>query len=202
MRRGVVSALSFTRQPDLPPPRPHHLPPTVAAAGGERQGSGWCSAGGVLCWRGSLLVLVPGAGAGAGSCGSAGSFTGGLAGRGRSVACSGEAAASPATPAMPAIPSTPSTPAIPATPFTAATKSSGGQAGTEWDGTECGLAVPWERRGRVKGGAGVPHGGHPFHTTSPPTAGVAEGKATGKRREAARGGTAAAVAEYAAATVA
>ncbi|CAI5982719.1 unnamed protein product [Closterium sp. NIES-64] len=53
---GVVSALSFTRQPALPPPRPCHLPPIVAAAGGERQGRGWCSAGGVLCWRGSLLA--------------------------------------------------------------------------------------------------------------------------------------------------
>ncbi|CAI5535357.1 unnamed protein product [Closterium sp. Naga37s-1] len=52
----VVSALSFRRQPALPPPRPRHLPPTVAAAGGERQGRGWCSAGGVLCWRGSLLA--------------------------------------------------------------------------------------------------------------------------------------------------
>ncbi|CAI5517926.1 unnamed protein product [Closterium sp. Naga37s-1] len=61
---------------------------------------------------------------------------------------------------------------------------------------------PWEGRGRVKGGAGVPHGGHPFHTNSPPTAEVAEGKATGKRREAAQGGTAAAVAECAAAATA
>ncbi|CAI6008879.1 unnamed protein product [Closterium sp. NIES-65] len=71
-------------EPALPPPRPRHLPPTVAAAGGERQGSGWCSAGGVLCWRGSwlagfsaggvlcwggsLLVLVPGAGGWCCSC--------------------------------------------------------------------------------------------------------------------------------------
>ncbi|CAI5520259.1 unnamed protein product [Closterium sp. Naga37s-1] len=75
----VVSALSFTRKPALPPPRPCYLPPTLAAAGGERQGRGWFSwgfsAGGVICWRGSLLagcsagvwcwcwrlVLVPGA---------------------------------------------------------------------------------------------------------------------------------------------
>ncbi|CAI5509289.1 unnamed protein product, partial [Closterium sp. Naga37s-1] len=52
----VVSALSFIRQPALPPPRPCYQPPTLAAAGGERQGRGWFSAGGVLCWRGSLLA--------------------------------------------------------------------------------------------------------------------------------------------------
>ncbi|CAI5999637.1 unnamed protein product [Closterium sp. NIES-64] len=52
----VVSALSFTRQPALPPPRPCYLPPTLAAMGGERQGRGWFSAGRVLCWRGSLLA--------------------------------------------------------------------------------------------------------------------------------------------------
>ncbi|CAI5963605.1 unnamed protein product [Closterium sp. NIES-64] len=44
-----------------PTPRPRHLPPLVAAAGGERQGRDGAllagfSAGGVLCWRGSLLA--------------------------------------------------------------------------------------------------------------------------------------------------
>ncbi|CAI7760794.1 unnamed protein product [Closterium sp. NIES-54] len=61
---------------------------------------------------------------------------------------------------------------------------------------------PWEGRGKVEAGAGVAYGGHPFHTTSPPTAGVAEEKATGKRREAAQGGTIVAVAECAAAAAA
>ncbi|CAI5499959.1 unnamed protein product [Closterium sp. Naga37s-1] len=61
---------------------------------------------------------------------------------------------------------------------------------------------PSEGRGRVEGGAGVAHGGHPFHTSSPPTAKVVEGKATGKHREAAPGGTTVAVAECAAAAAA
>ncbi|CAI5963168.1 unnamed protein product [Closterium sp. NIES-65] len=72
---------------------------------------------------------------------SAGSFTGGLAGRGRSVACSGGAAASPATPATPAIPATPNAPATSATPFTAAAKSTGGRAGKRCDWRMLALAA-------------------------------------------------------------
>ncbi|CAI5500898.1 unnamed protein product, partial [Closterium sp. Naga37s-1] len=118
----VVSALSFTLQPALPPPRSRHLPPTVAAAGGERQGRGWCSAGGVLCWQGSLL---------------AGFSAGGVlcwrgAGRERSGASSGVEATSPAAP---------NTPATSATPFTAAAKSMGGRAGKRCDWRMLALAA-------------------------------------------------------------
>ncbi|CAI5500605.1 unnamed protein product [Closterium sp. Naga37s-1] len=47
---------------------------------------------------------------------------------------------------------------------------------------------PREGRGRAEGGAAVAHGGHLFHATSPPTAAVAEGKATGEGERWVTGG--------------
>ncbi|CAI5499358.1 unnamed protein product [Closterium sp. Naga37s-1] len=54
---------------------------------------------------------------------------------------------------------------------------------------------PWEGRGRVEGGAGVAHGGHPFHTTSPPHSrsrrregdGEAQGGCPGRHNSCSRG---------------
>ncbi|CAI5999660.1 unnamed protein product [Closterium sp. NIES-64] len=163
----IVSALSFTLQPALPPPRSRHLPPTVAAAGGERQGRGWCSAGGVLCWQGSLLAgfsaggvlcwrgsLLAGFSAGGVLCwwgvvrwGGRGTGTGGVVGStGGATGLDGVQGADRerfgASSGVEATsPAAPNTPATSATPFTAAAKSTGGRAGKRCDWRMLALAA-------------------------------------------------------------